>query len=96
MLTLLTFAPESSKIRTVLVWDFSTAINNGEIPSGMTLVHFAAGEPRGDWLDIHDQGPARHCSPCHGMPFDSRNEGLQSVDDVAGNICQALPGFVSS
>jgi hypothetical protein len=37
------------------------------------------------------QGAARHCSPCHMMPIDSRREGLAlRVNDVTGNVCQAL------
>jgi len=38
-------------------------------------------------------GPGKYCSPCQRTPIYIRNEGSECVslvDDVAGNICQAL------
>jgi len=46
------------------------------------------------WLAI---GPGMYCSPRHRMSSNSRNERLNALDDVAGNICQALiPGAAAA
>ena len=34
--------------------------------------------------------PARCCSPRHRMPFSSKDEGSNALDDLASNACQAL------
>jgi hypothetical protein len=50
--------------------------------------------------DVAGNGPSTYCSPRYGMrlPFNSSHEHSNAclrVDDVAGNIWQALPGSAS-
>ena len=39
--------------------------------------------------DVAGNGPGRHCSPCHRMPFESGFN--MRVDDVAGHVRPAPP-----
>ena len=41
---------------------------------------------------VANHGPGRSCSPRQGVALECKRRGSETrVDDVAGNICQALP-----
>ena len=74
---------------TVSIWEMTVSI--WDILS-LCLEHGGQLDDQRAEAPVQALGPARYCTPRHAMPFNSRHEGLNTEDDVAGNICQALPG----
>ena len=67
------------------VYDFDGTLVNTPVPEvGMAQYLEATGVPwpfQGWWgrKESLEVGPARHCSPRHRVPFNSRNEGSRRV-----------------